>query len=212
MKTKVVGLFLSTLLALSLVGVGYAYWTDVLYIDGSVTTGTFWGYLTLDTFYDVEWKEVGTIDAVLGGAEIEADGEPYDKTLTITIDNAYPGYMAHVHWDMHWMGSVPAHVDVTGLASFPDWLDVDVYVMDSNIPDQFPPDSGTPLARGMEEFIELMEDSQWHYCNEVHFCFLFKVIEDDLANPPIDPPQDETVTFGLQFNFYQYNLDPAPPA
>lgn len=213
MKTKIVGLFLTTLLALSLVGVGYAYWTDTLVIEGSVTTGTFWGYLTLDTYYDVEGKNVGSVYAELGGAEEEADGELYNKLLTVSIKDAYPGYQAHIHWDMHWMGSVPAHVYVTGWEDLPNWLQISVYVMSTSPAEDtewaayWDPNPGQSMP--FAEFLRLMEASQWHYCHDVHFCFQFDVIENDELK--IDPPQNAEITFGMQFNFYQYNTSPPTP-
>lgn len=206
MNKKMMGVFLASLLSLSIVGASYAYWTDVLTITGTVTTGTFHGYLTLQDYYDEEWKEVGCVSA-----ELSATGDDQyndNDVLTITVNNAYPGYKFCIIWDMHWAGSVPAHVDVD-LSELPDWLTARIEITSVDYPvahrNMLQPD-----ILNLPKFKEMIEWSQWHMGDSIVVKMCFEVIEDDNADPIIDPPQDTTTPFSMYFNFYQYNLDDDP--
>lgn len=207
------GLFLASIFALSLVGVGYAYWYEYLYVDGSVTMGTFWGEMSLYDYWDNDdgvevygrSKDVGEIYCSLEDYTEEADLLLYPKTLTISIEDGYPGYCAWVWWDMHWVGTVPAHVDVTYPQDVPDWVEIRVWVMYSDV---------QAISEGgyisLEEFIAMVEDSQWHACNWVDVEFEICIVEYDDVVPPIGPEPDSLYEFDICFDFYQYNLDPDP--
>jgi predicted ribosomally synthesized peptide with SipW-like signal peptide len=208
MKQKMVGLFLASLLAVSIVGVTFAYWTDTLTVEGSVTTGTFWGYLTYagnHTDMTKGWDLTGAqIYGALSGGEA-----PYYDTLTIYAENVYPGYVGYLDWDMHWMGSVPAHVDVERPV-LPDWLEVSCSIYSGTYPDYPYP---YPGYVSLDVFLDWIVESQWHECYDIFVCMKFEVIEiddPDTGETIIGPPQDEQFSFDMVFNFYQYNLDQEP--
>ena len=220
MKKKMLGLFLASLFALSLAGVAYAYWSETFVLEGTVEMGTFWGEMTLDSYWD--WddylvvygksKDVADICAFLGDEELEADGSLYSKSLTILIGGpldekycipgpggAYPGYTAWVIWDMHWWGTVPAHVEASIPPELPPWMVISVEVLSSTV-------VGIDVGEySLAEFNAIMEESQWHYCNEIVVEMEFYVLEDDYLG--ILPEPGDDCEFTLEYLFYQYNLD-----
>lgn len=101
-------------LCLAAVGIGYAHWTKDLYVDGTVTTGTFDAELSLGEAMDNEQiKDVGDC-----WAEVVAK----DRVL-LTVVNAYPSYEATFPVDVHCLGTVPLHINSIAVKADP-YLDV----------------------------------------------------------------------------------------
>lgn len=107
---KKIGLIcLALVLALGTIGVGFATWIDVLYIEGTVNTGT----------VDVELSEgVASDDEVkdwVSGITCTVTGD----TLFVTVTNAYPCITYSNTFDVHMLGSVPVilsqSIDLTGV-------------------------------------------------------------------------------------------------
>jgi len=126
-------------LAMGMLGVGYATWSQMLFIDGTVHTGTFLtgfesqesndpfaddgtvGMLfptsspvdgTLDPGY---LKNVGGTDCellVLKGVHNYPDAPAVDmyEKIAITLDNVYPSYSSRVDFDIGNGGTIPAEV------------------------------------------------------------------------------------------------------
>lgn len=117
MKSKTLGLFLCTLVALSACGIAYAEWNDVVVVQSRMTFGTltlrFVGTpdcsdnddATTDT--GVCMCEYMDPDAVSGGFE----------TLMVNVLNGYPGYEADCIFTIQNVGSLPDHV--IGIEMFP---------------------------------------------------------------------------------------------
>lgn len=116
MKTAKLGaLFLVSVLALAGVGAGYAMWYEDLTIDGTINTGTF----------DVEWspgdcgdneapeKDVSSITASISG-----------NTMTVIVTDAYPCMTYWVHFDVHCVGTVPAHFNAFVITGNPNWVSI----------------------------------------------------------------------------------------
>ena len=223
MKQKMLGLFLISLFTLSLVGFSYAYWYDELDLDGHIELGTFWGHMTWggyrDSDDDIPGKDAADVYYTLEESTLEADGNYYDKCLSIRIGGpwvteggpwfeapggAYPGYWAWITWDMHWDGTVPSHVTVVrpDLSNYP-WLRINVIVE----PETTHPDF-QPGKYPLDVFYDMMDRSQWHYCYWLYATFEIEIYES--PDHVIDPPQDTTVNFDMIFNFRQYNLDMPP--
>ena len=139
---KKIGLLcLALVLALGALGVGFAAWSETLIINGTVNTGTVDAKFTkavsndagtqLDPDVQGTWALDGAGDLVWTGTRYDKDvastsvsGEG-TKTLTITIDNAYPCYWGSVGFTIDNMGTIPLKVDTvviekTGPAGDPD--------------------------------------------------------------------------------------------
>jgi hypothetical protein len=117
---KKIGLLcLALVLALGTLGVGYASWTDTIFVTGTVDTGSvsigFSKISTSEPFGEIEDKEVGEIDGSLTGdikCQIEYAGVPvnvYEKAEFV-MTNAYPCYQTAVFLDVACCGTVPVKI------------------------------------------------------------------------------------------------------
>lgn len=111
---KKIGIICSVLLvAVCVIGVGYALWSDSLYIQGTVNTGDIGLEWSCDIPYDDEVKDV-------------SHGECYiiDDTLYIEVYNAYPCITYYFPIDLHGIGSIPVHtaMTLTGGTGDPSWV------------------------------------------------------------------------------------------
>ena len=115
MKSKVAGLFAVVLIALAVVGFSYAWWTETLTIEGTITTGEldveFTGAYTLSCSEYMSC-EVNFED---GG---ETDPTPTDLSkMTVTVSNGYPCGWCNVTFTIHNCGTIPAKVTVINIPS-----------------------------------------------------------------------------------------------
>ncbi len=122
---KTAALFIVSIMALASTGAAYALWSDELYINGTVETGTLCGAFTdasisdpysasgehidkncNDSFVNIRDsnppKDVGWMTE-----DISADG----KTLTVTFNNVYPGYYGNGNYHLENCGTIPWHFD-----------------------------------------------------------------------------------------------------
>lgn len=123
---KKIGVIALTLvLALGVLGVGYAHWSQTLYIDTTVKTGTLIvGFQEVIPSEDpeVENKDVGSITAILdtqkGTHWDEYTGTylPIYEKVLVTIDNAYPCYGVHIVFTVANGGTIPADVTAVNLS------------------------------------------------------------------------------------------------
>jgi hypothetical protein len=117
---KKIGLVcLALVLAMGALGVGYAHWSQTLYINGTVETGTFIvAWSELNVYEDDEYleKDVGSCDGsmdVWKASKVDPltgltiDG--YEKVV-VSVSNAYPGYFVHIVLAVDNFGTIPAHV------------------------------------------------------------------------------------------------------
>ncbi|MGI5883037.1 MAG: hypothetical protein ACOX7L_08190 [Dethiobacteria bacterium] len=109
-KTKYIALIL--VLAFGLIGGAYAAWGDTLYAHGTVATGD----------VDVIFTKAKSNDPpAVGGEEMPDPGQPEGKdvastevvksedgkSLFVTIENAYPGYVSEIDFTVKNNGSIP---------------------------------------------------------------------------------------------------------
>jgi hypothetical protein len=118
--------------ALSIFGYVYADWTQTIYIEGEVNTGTYCVGFTDCTCVDNEPdlsvpKDIGTCTCdltVLKDPYCEHEGDPCYAEIYITIDNAYPCYECTITIEISNCGTIPAvidDVDVTAPTAW--WID-----------------------------------------------------------------------------------------
>ncbi len=92
---------LIVILALAGMGVAYGLWFQNLFITGTVTTGTLGVALQNAVVTETEAKDVGTCTAT-----ISDEGE----MLNVKVDNAYPGYICDVAFEVANTGTIPVHL------------------------------------------------------------------------------------------------------
>jgi predicted ribosomally synthesized peptide with SipW-like signal peptide len=121
---KIIGVFAALMVALAMTGVAFAWWTETLKIEGTISTGEL----------DVEFKDIASNDSgtsldpikvdgrvtsgynvatcEAGGSDVsEPDPTPGDlDKITVTITNAYPCYYPQVTFKVKNGGTIPAKV------------------------------------------------------------------------------------------------------
>lgn len=94
-------MFMVLIIALAAIGVGYGLWYKLLYIQGTVNTGTvdmaFWRIWTWENDHGKPW----VADC---NAWVEGD------TLFIDIKNGYPSFECLVNYTIVATGTIPVHV------------------------------------------------------------------------------------------------------
>ena len=183
---KAMGMFAALLIALGMSGVGYACWSQTIFIEGSVETGEVCvGWLDVDC-YDDEYlgKDVAWCDCWLEGVKGEHNGDNIYETLVIELNNVYPSYEAWIEVDIANGGTIPVN-----LVSF------DIHPIDD-------PDN---LVKHVYWYIY---DWDWPYCPQIDPCnivtayihiHILEYVDDQLC------PQDATATFEGELVFNQWN-------
>ena len=200
---KIALLSLALILALGTLGVGYALWSENLYIEGYAETGDVnWEFYNpynpgsepifthddqgLDPplfLKDVAWKDISFSDA-------DGDGD-YD-IFWFTINNAYPGYANHGSFWVHCNGSVPIHLE-----SFIMTYNGQDYDLGINA------GSWVTTADGAFEILWGDEPgTQLHFCESKNISFTIRVLQPALQN--------HQYTFSITLNAVQYNESQFP--
>lgn len=92
-------IFMTLLFGLLVVAATYASWSQTLSISGTVSTGTLNANITAATTGDNEnLYNVGRVSYTIDSTQ---------KSATITISNAYPGYVAWVNFSIKNTGTIP---------------------------------------------------------------------------------------------------------
>lgn len=116
---------LALVIALAGLGAAFAQWTETLHIGTSASTGYLQLGLTNTGCFDNDGDPgVGLISCAQTGG-----GPGYDFTeFTITVTNAYPGYVGRCTFDIENTGTIPAKICVPGTYAplLPEWADVDI--------------------------------------------------------------------------------------
>lgn len=101
-NTKIGAVFILSAFILAGLGSSYAMWSETLYINGTVTTGTFELDWSVDGVYDNEpvGKDFSSVAAVI---------DPTTGIMTVTITDAYPCITYTVNFDVHNSGTIAAH-------------------------------------------------------------------------------------------------------
>jgi len=170
-------LCLALVLALGSLGVGFALWSETLYIDGVVYTGEVDAEWTFCGCFDIESKDVGTISAQI---------DPVDPhILHITVNNGYPCYFGDCEVEFTNVGTIPVIIQSITI-----------------IPDNFTLASANGANNG-QLWIELVDGVGLQlepYPDEpYHTAQSFKVHVEQCAE------QNATYTFSIEIVVVQYN-------
>ncbi len=132
------------IIALGAIGAGYAAWTDILQVNGTVTTGLLAWEITSagckDNFEGVPdpivtvWPNVGysavnyagptklhlgPADSEFPSSDTDRDGQTgHLDTLYVVLQDAYPGYVEKIDFDVINKGTIPlkfTQVDINGI-------------------------------------------------------------------------------------------------
>jgi len=206
---------LALVLALGTLGLGYAAWTDTIFIGGTVQTGSLDLVVTRTNGDDV-FKDLATGDLVychwikdVGGQKEYGTTPPAngllvawttseltaDDVVTVSYNNLFPftggwgGFITSAL--IHCRGSVPVHLKVTPtVTGIPaSWVSYIYFVYDSD---------GVLVETGY--LLEELDGQQLHYCCTVSIGIIVTVPQEDAAMN-----QSGTVALtieGIQWNEY----------
>jgi len=132
---KKIGLIaLIVVLSLGIIGVGYAAWSQTLTLTGTVNAGKFdvefanavsndagtaldplalgtWNFTP--TYSWTGTQGIANVASITNGGSFITTGGSTNNTLSFTVNNAYPGYMAEVAFDVVNSSTVPVKITVT---------------------------------------------------------------------------------------------------
>lgn len=176
-------LALALVVAVMMMGAGYAAWTDQLVINNSVSTGHLNVYL-----------EEGTVEVYESDVAVDVDGldRDYaealvdvadDHQVNVTIDNLYPGAVAKVTIPFYNDSTIPVKLDDVTFGTITDVsgksLDAVVTIVNKSY-------VGSSVEIEPEDTEELY----------------FEIVVGDGAN---DVTEDAQVTFTATLDFIQFN-------
>jgi len=171
---KLMATFAILMIALGVAGFAYAHWSETLYLNGTVNTGSVcaeWSFSAeLINNTKPEYGPVATITYAFS----DSDQDGCNDTLTVTLNNAFPSLTVKGMIDVHNCGTIPIGIydynwtitDPKGVASAVELVNVDFYLKAPN---------GTkyPITMDIEEWIEEVNqiDPGWSLvCEfEIHF-------------------------------------------
>lgn len=123
---KAVIVAMAVLIALALVGIGYALWSETLWVDGSVQTGTLDVGITPDGTYDTEPPEKDV-------SYMTIDSMTSHEGVYCQIFNAYPSIDYYAYFQLANLGTVPFHTLWTPLGSnLPAGATLEIQLIDYN--------------------------------------------------------------------------------
>ena len=114
---KIAFIGMALVLALGVMGAGFALWSDSLFIAGTIETGSIGLVWTVDlppTDNEAPDKDVSSADSWIDAAGI----------LHITIVNAYPCITYTIPFDLHCTGTVPVHTAMTVTSGNLEWVQI----------------------------------------------------------------------------------------
>jgi hypothetical protein len=106
---KIMAIFAILMIALGIAGFAYAHWEKIVYVDGTVTTGT----LHVIPSFHVEYQEAEGKKV----ADIDYEVSPEKNYIKIWFDNVYPCLYVSGYIDLENTGTIPVHlidIDITG--------------------------------------------------------------------------------------------------
>ena len=206
---KKIGLIcLAFVLAMGGFGVSYALWSDTLYLDTTVETGTVeWEYLrppiapgepprppivTQDDQGDDPPDFIKDV-ASTGWLYVDSDGDGDFDTLELTISNAYPGYTNHCAFWVHGKGSVPLHIERVY------FIVNDIVIETLTANGGVLMDLGAGAIPGDDVYVYWGDSfgTQLHACDYADMSFDITILQP--------APQGATMTFQIEIEAVQYN-------
>jgi len=200
---KIMATFAILMIALGIAGFAYAHWSEYLYLNGTVKTGSVcveWSFdaaLPPSNLKDLDGD--GYVDdpvATLTYTLTDTDKDGCNDTLTVTLNNAYPCLTVTGTIDVTNCGTIPVGIynydytitDPKGVANGIELQNVDFYLKD-------PQGVKHPITIPIEQWIKTVNqiDSGWSLVCEftIHFTE--------------DTPQDATATISAWIEFWNWN-------
>jgi hypothetical protein len=227
---------LALIVALGALGVGYAHWSQTLYIHGTVNTGKYCvGFLkagsddpcvsecnpgvigpnpgpgegTIDPGSDPP-KNVACANATVGVLkDCCEEGKLAYEYLYILVCNAYPCYTANVSFTLKNCGTIPGDILALTITELNGTPVTPIELVSGVMTDVDIDDDG---ETDMEVTYYPAADPQVDPCNTADYNLIMHFVDgiDDVTGLPIGLSEDTTYTFKMELETVQWNLAPSP--
>ena len=172
--------------AVMMMGVGYAWWNDVLTVNGTVATGTF----DVD-FVNTSIEKIGSENYL----EISVNSEQ-DDGINFTVGNLYPGAEFKVTSGFVNNGSIPVKIGKAEIAGINSDEYADAILVDTNNDGVYE----TPISEWVANIGRYLDNVKIASNQTLAGTFKFQV-NPELSNEL----QGQSVTFNLTFDWVQFN-------
>jgi predicted ribosomally synthesized peptide with SipW-like signal peptide len=193
-------LALTLVVAIALMGAGYAYWTQTLTIENTVTTGE------LDVVFDAPDYEVDIWMDNEASSFVKSD----DYLLTGNFIEAYPGADITIEFDLVNTGTLGAFVRDFGFADGADKANEDLVLVRS-----YSIDGATPVTLAdttLEEFFNILNDENEGKGIEVDFEEEVRLVlnlevepDEDGDSSELEENDEDAILFTITATAHQYN-------
>lgn len=194
-KTKYLALTL--VVAIMMMGAGYAYWSETLTIENTVNTGE------LDVIF-VEPTNVVGEDTYQPNADATPDGHG----MIVTYDNIYPGVANEFHFTLDNEGTIGAYVDDFAITSS-DWTSWPNSITDVVLCDGYEVEGQTPVTFGSDTSLatalNLLNDGNGIFVEKDDTVKVTFDLRFDNNADEITLPEDGSFGFVMESNVYQFN-------
>jgi hypothetical protein len=188
-------MFLVLVIALSVLGVGYALWSETLTIEGNVQTGEVDVAIadaTVAECVDVNGvltcpepaAKADAANCTIEGVGSTVQGDDGTSLLKVTVTGMYPSYHCKVNFKVKSLGNVPVHVWLPeAVGTIPEWV-------------------ATNFENCYTDGTQLHQNQSTSACTmDLHFTN---------AQAPVE--NSGPYTFSWTILATQWNEDPVPPA
>ena len=218
----------SLVFALMLMGVGYAYWSDTLTVEGTVDTGTL----------DVNYTETMAVtyledfsDGTFGSNNEAYDGtgvtavatgsivptSEVDDSVDVALGNLYPGCEGTIHFQVINDGTIPVkfaygEVDITDASGLADYIQLNGYINFDDGDEYFIGNwDGHPAGNYFEDTLSMLE-SRMNHNGSLEGDILepgdvMDVFIDFRVDPELTDLQDTDLSFTLDMTWEQFNFN-----
>ena len=190
---KAIGMFAALMLALGMSGLAYAHWSQTIFIEGSVETGTVSvGWLSVYSEDSDDYdKDIGEVEVRLEDQKGMHGTDPIYGKVVIDLTTVYPCYEAYIDVSIANGGSIPVNL-------------VDCDIVPVSDPD------------GLVDFIdcEIVEIDWLDYpqidpCQTATAYIIIHILQevwDEVNGVWVTCPQGATATFAGYLTFNQWNV------
>jgi len=163
---KKIGLLcLALVLALGVMGVGFALWDKTVYIEGTVNTGE----VNMEVLSAASDDPSGSIDpgkdkdVGMTTAQINED----KQRVTVTVTNGYPCYEVYLHFSVQNVGTVPVRLQAINVINLNPCITVEAW---DGLGEQLEP--GDRRDNSMRIHVEQCADELATYTFTVEFYYV----------------------------------------
>lgn len=195
-RTKLVALTL--VVAMMMMGAGYAYWSQDMEIENTVSTGDL----------DVIYVEPSNVSDENSNYQPNADATPNGHGMTVTYNEVYPGLENKFEFTLENIGSIGAYVDDFAALNPTGSVDIlDQILCKSLKIENHPNFVGGPTSTLADalNYVNGLKNGKGIFVDEDETVLVTLKVKFAETADEITLPELETFGFDIESNVYQYN-------